>query len=258
MDGKNRENNGPSYLQCNTVIEPEGYVRLWVFIILYVITFGIYMWFWVYKTVGLFNKKTGSTDGQVQQLLLCAFVPFYTLYWLYKYTNLFSKYSASVGYVAKSSLTTTCMILALSPWITTLVGFVLFYSPIGWLFTIVGYVCSIAAYATFQNAINNCLLCELNDGRGSIACVNDIEKPRASAVKTERICEKSKNQQDAANITAKQPIYDTSELTKSARYVTTRNPDVDVVKQLRELKTLYDEGILTEEEFDYKKRELLK
>lgn len=258
MDGKNRENNGPSYVQYNTVIEPEGYVKLWVFIVLYVITFGIYMWFWVYKTVGLFNKKTGSNDGQVQQLLLCAFVPFYTLYWLYKYTNMFSKYGASVGYVAKSNLTTTCMILALSPWITTFVGLLLFYSPVGWLFIIAGYVCATAAYAVFQNAINNCLLCELNNGKVPVDSVNYIEKPSMSAAKTEQIYEESKIQQDPVNITAKQPVDDTSVLIKSTRNVTTKNSDADVVNQLRELKTLYDEGILTEEEFDYKKRELLK
>lgn len=38
----------------------------------------------------------------------------------------------------------------------------------------------------------------------------------------------------------------------------TKKSDTDVVNQLRELKSLYDEGILTEDEFNYKKRDLLK
>ena len=258
MEGNNRENSRPSYVQYNTVIEPEGYVKLWVFIVLYVITFGIYMWFWVCKTVGLFNKKIGNNDGQVQQLLLCAFVPFYTLYWLYKYTNMFSEYGTSVGYVAKSNLTTTCMILALSPWITTFLGLLLFYSPVGWLFMIAGYVCATAAYAVFQNAINNCLLRELNNGKVPVDSVNYIEKPSTSTIKKEQIYKKSKIQQCDVDIMAKQPVYDASAPIMSASDVITKNSDADVVKQLRELKILYDEGILTEEEFDYKKRELLK
>ena len=191
-------------------------------------------------------------------MLLCAFVPFYTLYWLYKYTNIFSQYGASVGYVAKSNLTTTCMILALCPWIATFLGLLLIYSPIGWLFTIVGSVCAIAAYATFQNAINNCLLCELNEGKLPIDSVNYFESTNGSASKEEEVNETFKSKPDSANINAEKVVYDIHTPAMDFEKMTNVNSDADIVTQLRELKSLYDEGILTSEEFAYKKKELLK
>ena len=37
--------------------EPEGYIKVWLLIVLSVVTFGIYTFYWIYKTVGTLNNK---------------------------------------------------------------------------------------------------------------------------------------------------------------------------------------------------------
>lgn len=235
MEGKNRGTN----TQSMNIIEPEGFIKLWVFVLLYVVTCGIYMFFWIYKTVGLLNKKTGSQDGQVQQLLLCMFVPFYLLYWLYKYSNKLVKHCNNSGF-GVNNISTTCMVLAVCGMASYIFVLLFIYLPISWVLSIAGYVCTIIAYALMQNTINGYLIYEMNQScdtktyiSASTECETEsnVQRKMASKVVVESITkEHEKNIKD----------------------------DLDVVAQLRELKTLYDEGILTTEEFNYKKTELLK
>lgn len=241
MENPNKERN----TQEVNFVEPEGFTKMWVFVLLYIITFGIYLFFWIYKTVGLLNKKTGNQDGQVQQLLLCIFVPFYTLYWIYKYSNRLVGHCNRIGFRV-NSISTTCMVLAICGMVATVLTFVLFYSPIGWVISIAGYVCTIVAYALIQNTINGCLLHELAQGRSSIAYSPPTYTTPSAG---EYISENYDYKAAQTNGVIKNGVNNTSQQ---------MNSDADIVNQLRELKTLYDEGVITEDEFNYKKRDLLK
>ena len=237
-----QENNN-GYSTANIMVEPEGFVKLWVFVLLYIVTFGIYMYFWIYKTVGLLNKKTDSQDGQVQQLLLCMFVPFYMLYWIYKYSNKIMEYCNKVGYRIED-ITTKCIVLSVCGVVSTVITLLLFYLPISWLFSIAGYACIIIAYALLQNAINGAVLYELNPvGHTAKVMMTDPKITNEKATGT--IC--------------KSNTVSANDLVDKPESVVTVNTgaEASVVEQLRGLKALYDEGIITEEEFNYKKKELL-
>lgn len=240
MQGNNRGKN----LQGMNFIEPEGFTKLWVFVLLYIVTFGIYMFFWIYKTVGLLNKKTGSQDGQVQQLLLCMFVPFYVLYWLYKYSNKLVDHCNKSGF-GINNISTTCMILAVCGMAATVFTLFFFYLPVSWVFSIAGYTCTIIAYALMQNTINGYLVYEMSQENDMRAYAESTYRPASRDKEGEMPLKERAPSKSVAENTTRKSVQNVSS-------------DIDVVSQLRELKMLYDEGILTEEEFNYKKRELLK
>ena len=235
MEDSNSRKNIPGM----SFIEPEGYVKLWVFVLLYIVTFGIYLFFWIYKTVDLLNKKTGTQDGQIQQLLLCIFVPFYTLYWLYKYSNKLVVLCDESGYRI-NNISNSCMVLAICGIaLNVFVLFFFFYFPIGWVLSIAAYVCTIIAYALMQNAINGYLLYEMNQDSDFIIS---------------KYVETSKENGVTCSV---DPVK--SAIGKPVKIMGHKdNLDTDIVSQLRELKSIFDMGILTEEEFNFKKQQLLK
>lgn len=69
--------------------EPEGYIGIVKLIILSIVTFGIYVYIWIYKTSRFFDgylNRQGSFSPGVE-VVLCLFVPFYFIYWIYKQTK---------------------------------------------------------------------------------------------------------------------------------------------------------------------------
>ena len=78
----------------STAILPNGYLKVWVLIVLSIVTLGVYSYIWIYRTVGFLNsKKLGEEQSQGIQLVLCLFVPFYIIYWLYKQSKLIEIYT---------------------------------------------------------------------------------------------------------------------------------------------------------------------
>ncbi len=64
----------------------EEYRNLALFVFLYIITFGIWNYVWVYKTTKFLNKTPNAeVYSPAKKLLLCIFVPLYQTYWFYKH-----------------------------------------------------------------------------------------------------------------------------------------------------------------------------
>ena len=73
---------------------------------------GIWRWIWVYRTTRYLNCLSDEEYRHPgAKLLLCLFVPFYSIYWVYKSAQQIDKLAAGVG--VTSDLSVICLILAL-------------------------------------------------------------------------------------------------------------------------------------------------
>ena len=94
------------------VDKPEGYVDMAVCILLLLLTCGVYWYIWIYRTTKFLNSVSNEERQEpVTQLLLCMFVPFYSIYWVYKNAQRVDA-AAKVHGVA-SDIKTLCLVLAI-------------------------------------------------------------------------------------------------------------------------------------------------
>lgn len=90
----------------------NGYCDMVKHVLLLVFTFGIYYFIWIYRTTGYLNQVEDEPPrNQTSTLLLCMFVPFYSIFWVYKSAQRLDKLAAFKG--ISSDLTTICLILAI-------------------------------------------------------------------------------------------------------------------------------------------------
>ncbi len=62
-----------------------GTVQLMEHILLLIFTFGIWQYIWIYRTTKFLNEvKSAEYREPTTALLLCIFVPFYSIYWMYQ------------------------------------------------------------------------------------------------------------------------------------------------------------------------------
>lgn len=81
-------------------------------VLLLVFTFGIYYLIWIYRTTGYLNQVEDEPPrNQTSTLLLCMFIPFYSIFWVYKSAQSLDRLAVSKG--ISSDLTTICLILAI-------------------------------------------------------------------------------------------------------------------------------------------------
>ncbi len=67
------------------LLDSVAHVDLVLHILLTLFTFGFWPLIWIYRTTKVLNKTPNTTiNNPGTTLLLCLFVPFYTLYWIYK------------------------------------------------------------------------------------------------------------------------------------------------------------------------------
>lgn len=88
----------------------KAYCSLVKHILLLLFTFGIWNYIWIYRV----TEFTNSVDGEekrnpTNKLLLCMFVPFYSIYWIYKTAQRVDKMANVRG--VESNLATLCLIL---------------------------------------------------------------------------------------------------------------------------------------------------
>ena len=68
--------------------ENKSYLSYGFHLLLSIVTLGVWNYIWFYKTTNLLNEATGDENGSaVKELLLCMFVPFYTIFWYYKHAG---------------------------------------------------------------------------------------------------------------------------------------------------------------------------
>lgn len=111
----------PAYSQENTYDQPsysqpgqssDGYIGMAQHVLLLLLTCGIWNLIWVYRTTDYLNRVEDEPPRiPVNKLLLCMFVPFYSIYWTYQSAQRVDKLAARNG--VASDLTTLCLILAI-------------------------------------------------------------------------------------------------------------------------------------------------
>lgn len=90
----------------------DGYRDLLTHILLLLFTCGIWQLIWIYKTTAYLNKVSANEQQDATvQLLLCMFVPFYSIYWTYKNAQRIDSYARSVG--QQSDISMLCLILSI-------------------------------------------------------------------------------------------------------------------------------------------------
>ncbi len=95
-----------------SVIDREAYCELFKHTLLLMITFGIWNFIWIYRMTKHLNcVKDEEYRNPTKKLLLCMFVPFYSVYWLYKSAQRVDKLTAQQG--ISGSISTLCLISAL-------------------------------------------------------------------------------------------------------------------------------------------------
>lgn len=176
--------------------ESTAYYNLGMHVVLLLLTFGVWYLIWIYRMTGYLNRvKDEQPRNPTNQLLLCIFVPFYTVWWVYQSAQRIDKLAATKGIA--SDLSILCLILAI---------FVGVVPPI-----------------LMQDKIN------------AIATTDGAPDQPADSAQTQTAGRAPVRQQAAAS----------------------SKTDADTAEALKTYKELLDSGVLTQEEFDTKKKQLL-
>ena len=89
---------------------PAGFYSLVTHGLLLIFTLGIWQFIWIYRTTQLLNcVQDEPPRNPTTKLLLCIFVPFYTIYWVYKHARYIDSLAASKG--IWSDLSTVCLVM---------------------------------------------------------------------------------------------------------------------------------------------------
>lgn len=237
-------------------------------ILLLVFLGGIWQYIWIYRVTKALNDIPGEENrNPVTKLLLCMFVPFYYIYWIYKSCQRIDKLAAIQG--VSSDITTLCLILSFFIGIVPPIIMQEKMNSIAATYT-AGRSYTAPTYS--EPAYNAGAANNGGSAYGSEPAYHDA--PAGNAVATysrpsydeDSNCnEKETYGKAPAQISApadeqpaapvyNAPAYDDAAPAKPAEIV---QPADDVVEQLKKYKQLLDSGIITQEEFDAKKRQLL-
>ena len=187
-------------------------------VVLIFLTLGIYYYVWIYKTSKFINQRSGKDQfSPGAETALCLFVPFYFLYWLFKESKNIYEISLRQN-INTGDLSVPNLILGLF-------GF------------------SIIAVPLMQNQINKLYLPQASYTGQQVqpnqnvhtASMQNTQPYGAGNNNYERI-----DRAPAAN----NGTAENNELAKNVEYI-------------KQLKDLLDHGIISEEEFEAKKRKLL-
>lgn len=95
------------------ISDGEGFIGLGKHIALLLLTFGIWMLVWIYRTTKFLNKAPNSEyRNPTNQLLLCIFVPFYLIYWIYNSAQRIDALSKTKD-ESSETISQTCLTLGL-------------------------------------------------------------------------------------------------------------------------------------------------
>lgn len=230
-------------------IQPDAYIGIVKLVVLSIFTLGIYVYIWVYKTSRYFDtvlNRQGSFSPGVE-VVLCLFVPFYFLYWIYKQSKAADEAHKCRGNFGNNDLPVINLLLAI-------------------------FGLGIIAYALLQDQINKLCL-------GYTAPPN-YERPQQTVNASQQrrygynfdpvTGEPIRKEEKEA--TAQEPTTEAAfaeEKTVSSpgtegtvaeeREAFDSDPEIvaEQLENLRILKQLLDSGVLTQEEFEEKKKHIL-
>ena len=95
------------------IVDNEGYISLGKHIVLCIFTFGIWYLIWIYRTTAFLNKTPNAEQhNPTSKLLLCMFIPFYSIYWFYKQGQRIDMMSKSKN-LNYSDMATICLVLGI-------------------------------------------------------------------------------------------------------------------------------------------------
>jgi len=162
-----------------------GYIRPMKHILLLLFTFGIWNYIWIYRTTKFLNcVESESYRNPTRKLLLCIFIPFYSIYWTYQSARRTDKLAVEKGIF--SEIAKPCLLCS--------------------------FFVTMAAPIMIQEKINTCVQ------HRSLASDSNTNAPHAASF-------------HAANTSA--------------------------ADELKKFKELLDSGVISQEEFDAKKKQLL-
>lgn len=216
---------------------------------------AIWNFIWIYRTTKALNRVPGEEDrNPVTKLLLCMFVPFYHIYWIYKSCQRIDKLAGCRG--VSSDISTLCLILMF------IIGIV---PPIIMQDKMNAIAATYASGRTNAPAAAPAAYIPAADADHSdLASYNSVPSRGAAYDMDTNTKEKETFGKAPAQLSApadpqsavpvyNAPAYDDVPV-RDAELV---QPADDVVEQLKKYKQLLDNGIITQEEFDAKKRQLL-
>ena len=97
---------------ASSLLPKEAFCDMVKHVLLLLFTFGIWHLIWIYKVTGYLNVvKDEEPRNPTTKLLLCMFVPFYSIYWTYKSAQRIDKLAKQKGLSA--DIATLCLIMAI-------------------------------------------------------------------------------------------------------------------------------------------------
>lgn len=215
---------------------------------------AIWQYIWIYRTTKALNRVPGEEDrNPVTKLLLCMFVPFYYIYWVYKSCQRIDKLAGNRG--VSSDISTLCLILMF------IIGIV---PPIIMQDKMNAIAATYASGRTNAPAAAAAAYIPAADTTPSdIAPYNSVPDRGAAYDMDTNTKEKESFGKAPAQLSApadpqpSAPVYSAPYSDVPVRDAELVQPADDVVEQLKKYRQLLDNGIITQEEFDAKKRQLL-
>lgn len=91
----------------------DGYIDMAKHVLLCLFTFGIWQYIWIYRTTAYLNRTPNAEKYDPgTKLLLCIFVPFYSVYWIYKHGQKIDTLSKAKN-PKHSDIATLCLVLGI-------------------------------------------------------------------------------------------------------------------------------------------------
>lgn len=90
----------------------DGYIGMAKHVLLLLFTFGVWLYIWIWRATQYTNRAPGEEErNPTKKMLLCMFVPFYSIFWTYKTAQRIDAIAKTRG--MSSEIATPCLVLAI-------------------------------------------------------------------------------------------------------------------------------------------------